>query len=334
MSSKIVAISVDKIQKYIYQRIDDMTSQELNDSNTLSSILWASKEVKKGILKEIENGFKEENIEIEEYILKISGKYIFKVNIEENQEVKIKECLKTIFKRVYKKYQGQLFLKYKYFNKNKIEDKEDKIEYIEKSTEYLKLPEIKGEIIEENSDIIFNFMELEEKNINEKIKNIENNSEKKNEIFVKKLDDLAPINRNNKKEINNEIKNRGKIAIVKADINNMGSIFRKINSYNKYQKLSEILEDTLNMENFSEKIKDFNLENKILPFYIEGDDIFFATKIGSLLKSVELLKSWINELREKIENEKIGKEINITISVGATFVDNHQPIRYYRKVVE
>jgi putative viral A-type inclusion protein len=334
MSSKIVAISVDKIQKYIYQRIDDMTSQELNDSNTLSSILWASKEVKKGILKEIENGFKEENIEIEEYILKISGKYIFKVNIEENQEVKIKECLKTIFKKVYKKYQGQLFLKYKYFNKNKIEDKEDKIEYIEKSTEYLKLPEIKGEIIEENSDIIFNFMELEEKNINEKIKNIENNSEKKNEMFVKKLDDLAPINRNNKKEINNEIKNRGKIAIVKADINNMGSIFRKINSYNKYQKLSEILEDTLNMENFSEKIKDFNLENKILPFYIEGDDIFFATKIGSLLKSVELLKSWINELRGKIENEKIGKEINITISVGATFVDNHQPIRYYRKVVE
>lgn len=319
MYSKIVAISVDKIQKYIYQRIDDMTSQGLNDNNTLSSILLASKEVKDEILKKIKIFFekKEYKIEIEEFILEVSGKYIFKVNLNEDNENMLKNCLKSLFKKIYTEYGGQLFLKYTYFN---CEEVRDKVEYIEKSIEYLKTSKVKSKVIEENKEVIFNFVEVE--NVNND--RYEENFEK---IFAKDLDNLAPIN-------NNDIKTRGKIAIIKADINNMGNIFEKIKSYDKYEKLSKLLKEILTLENFSEKVQDFNLENKILPFYVEGDDIFFAVKIGSLLESIQLLKSWINELREKIKDEKIGDEINIAISVGATFVDNHQPIRYYRKVVE
>ena len=336
MSLKIVAISVDKIQRYVYQRIDDMTSQGLNDNNTLSEILLASKEVKEGILEEINKVFgnkgEENKIEIEEYILKISGKYIFKVKTD--KEEKLKSCLKELFEKVYKKYHGQLFLRYKYFD---YEEVDNKIEYIRKSSEYWKSPKVKSEVIEQNKEIIFNFMELEGKSRNQKVNNLKNNSESEKEIFVKNLDDLAPINRNDKEKEGNEknnIKTRGKIAIVKADINNMGSIMGNINSYEKYQELSKLLTNMITLEKFSEKVEEFNLENKILPFYVEGDDIFFAVKIGSLLESIKLLKSWIDELREKIKNEKIGDKINITISVGATFVDNHQPVRYYRKVVE
>ena len=75
MNSKLIAISVEKIQKYIYQRIDDMTSQGLNDEKTLSSICSASKTIADDILEVVSKKFE---INKEDYILEVSGKYIFK----------------------------------------------------------------------------------------------------------------------------------------------------------------------------------------------------------------------------------------------------------------
>ena len=81
MNSKLIAISVEKIQKYIYQRIDDMTSQGLNDEKTLSSICSASKTIADDILEVVSKKFE---INKEDYILEVSGKYIFKKDIEED----------------------------------------------------------------------------------------------------------------------------------------------------------------------------------------------------------------------------------------------------------
>ena len=320
MNSKLIAISVEKIQKYIYQRIDDMTSQGLNDEKTLSSICSASKTIADDILEVVSKKFE---INKEDYILEVSGKYIFKKDIEEDV---LKRIEKEIFQEVYRKYDGQIFLKYTHFKAEKVDDD---IEYIKKAIESLKCPKVKSKIIEENQDIIFNFLELgkiKEGNEEDKIESDSNEREEKIEYkhFVKSLDDL----------VSDKINTRGKIAVVKADLNNMGKIFEEIKSYNKYDRLSKILEETIKLKKFSEYLNQFNLENKILPFYIEGDDIFFAVQIGSLLNSIILLKVLIKELRERLEIEEIGKEINLTLSIGVTFVDNHQPVRYYRKSVE
>ena len=320
MNSKLIAISVEKIQKYIYQRIDDMTSQGLNDEKTLSSICSASKTIADDILEVVSKKFE---INKEDYILEVSGKYIFKKDIEEDV---LKRIEKEIFQEVYRKYDGQIFLKYTHFKAEKVDDD---IEYIKKAIESLKCPKVKSKIIEENQDIIFNFLELgkiKEGNEEDKIESDSNEREEKIEYkhFVKSLDDL----------VSDKINTRGKIAVVKADLNNMGKIFEEIKSYNKYDRLSKILEETIKLKKFSEYLNRFNLENKILPFYIEGDDIFFAVQIGSLLNSIILLKVLIKELRERLEIEEIGKEINLTLSIGVTFVDNHQPVRYYRKSVE
>ena len=320
MNSKLIAISVEKIQKYIYQRIDDMTSQGLNDEKTLSSICSASKTIADDILEVVSKKFE---INKEDYIVEVSGKYIFKKDIEEDV---LKRIEKEIFQEVYRKYDGQIFLKYTHFKAEKVDDD---IEYIKKAIESLKCPKVKSKIIEENQDIIFNFLELgkiKEGNEEDKIESDSNEREEKIEYkhFVKSLDDL----------VSDKINTRGKIAVVKADLNNMGKIFEEIKSYNKYDRLSKILEETIKLKKFSEYLNQFNLENKILPFYIEGDDIFFAVQIGSLLNSIILLKVLIKELRERLEIEEIGKEINLTLSIGVTFVDNHQPVRYYRKSVE
>lgn len=320
MNSKLIAISVEKIQKYIYQRIDDMTSQGLNDEKTLSLICSASKTIADDILEVVSKKFE---INKEDYILEVSGKYIFKKDIEEDV---LKRIEKEIFQEVYRKYDGQIFLKYTHFKAEKVDDD---IEYIKKAIESLKCPKVKSKIIEENQDIIFNFLELgkiKEGNEEDKIESDSNEREEKIEYkhFVKSLDDL----------VSDKINTRGKIAVVKADLNNMGEIFEEIKSYNKYDRLSKILEETIKLKKFSEYLNQFNLENKILPFYIEGDDIFFAVQIGSLLNSIILLKVLIKELRERLEIEEIGKEINLTLSIGVTFVDNHQPVRYYRKSVE
>ena len=98
MNSKLIAISVEKIQKYIYQRIDDMTSQGLNDEKTLSSICSASKTIADDILEVVSKKFE---INKEDYILEVSGKYIFKKDIEEDV---LKRIEKEIFQEVYRIY--------------------------------------------------------------------------------------------------------------------------------------------------------------------------------------------------------------------------------------
>lgn len=43
----IIGIFIDKVQKFIYQRIDDVNSNSLTDSKTLRNIMRSSEKVKK-----------------------------------------------------------------------------------------------------------------------------------------------------------------------------------------------------------------------------------------------------------------------------------------------
>ena len=321
--SFIVGISVEKIQKYIYQTLDDNRSEIQKDENTLKEVLNASKTVSSNISKDIEKQFN-----IKQKILWISGKYIFEV---ESIEVEIKENLKILFKDIYLKYSGTLFINYVYFEKLNLNNKE----IVDKANVDLKSNETKRKLVIENNEILFSFQEktnIINCNINSD-NNSNNNLIDYTCVYIKNMDELV----SNDKEGTN-----GKIAVVKADINNMGEIFSNISDYDTYMKLSLILEKKITVNYLGRLIsKNKNLTNKIFPLYIAGDDIFFAVKIESVLDSILILRNLIDDINDEINkkinslsNDKSSKLIKLVISVGVEFTNNHQPIRYYREIVE
>ncbi|EGL38417.1 hypothetical protein HMPREF9126_0078 [Parvimonas sp. oral taxon 110 str. F0139] len=221
--SFIVGISVEKIQKYIYQTLDDNRSEIQKDEQTLKEVIKASNTVSSTISKDIEKLF-----DINKKILWISGKYIFEV---EDIEDKIKEKLKNLFKDIYLKYSGTLLINYVYFEKINLNNKE----IIDKVNVDLKSNDTKRRIIVENNDILFSFQEktnIINCNINSD-NNSNNNLIDYTCVYIKNMDELV----SNDKEGTN-----GKIAVVKADINNMGEIFSNISDYDTYMKLSLLLE--------------------------------------------------------------------------------------------
>ena len=321
--SFIVGISVEKIQKYIYQTLDDNRSELQKDEDTLKEVIKASNTVSCTISKDIEKLF-----DINKKILWISGKYIFEVEYIED---KIKEKLKNLFKDIYFKYSGTLLINYVYFEKLNLNNKE----IVDKVNVDLKSNDTKRRIVVENNDILFSFQE--KTNIINCNTNYDNNSNNNlidyTCVYIKNMDELV----SNDKEGTN-----GKIAVVKADINNMGKIFSDISDYDTYMKLSLILEKKITVNYLGRLIsKNKNLTNKIFPLYIAGDDIFFAVKIESVLDSILILRNLIDDINDEINkkinslsNDKSNKLNKLVISVGVEFTNNHQPIRYYREIVE
>ena len=125
-----------------------------------------------------------------------------------------------------------------------------------------------------------------------------------NSVFAKNLDDLVTENAPNKVESTN-----GKIAVVKADIDGLGETFANIEEYESYNKLSKILDEIINNDSFAERVKTGNdLQGKIFPFYVAGDDIFYAVTIDGMLDSVEIIKNMISEINDEIEKlDKVKK---------------------------
>lgn len=315
----IVVISVEKIQKYIYKYID----QNQNDEKTLKSIILASNNISEDILNKIQKEF---NISKEDELLWISGKVIFKSDLPKEE---IKKKLVKLYREVYIEYEGNIFLNYSVFPEENLSD----MEVIKEANKYLKGNQNKVKIIEENKDLLFNFQEFRTK---KKTANLKIEKECL-QVFLNNMDDLVDTESES---------TDGKIAIVKADINNLGNTMQEIDSYSKFKATSETLKKYINLNCFARYVRKYtnkDINHKILPFYMAGDDIFYAVKINYLFDSIRILKNIIDQINsdiKKIFNEKesntnISNKLNgISIAVGVTFVNNHQPIRYYRQIVE
>ena len=196
--SFIVGISVEKIQKYIYQTLDDNRSEIQKDENTLKEVLNASKTVSSNISKDIEKQFN------------IKQKILWNLD-------------KELTKDIYLKYSGTLFINYVYFEKLNLNNKE----IVDKVNVDLKSNETKRKLVIENNEILFSFQEktnIINCNINSD-NNSNNNLIDYTCVYIKNMDELV----SNDKEWTN-----GKIAVVKADINNMGEIFSNISDYDTY----------------------------------------------------------------------------------------------------
>ena len=333
-----IAIAVEKVQRYIFQVIDKNQA----DEKTLRNIISASNDVAKSILKEIEIEFNlndQQSGDINK-ILWISGKAVF---LSEQPEVEIKIKLKRLYQKIYADYQGNIFLNYVAFSIP--DDKKDNMEILRKAERLLKESATKSQVIKDNSEVIFSFKELDNKNQNQLFEN-----KKEENVFLTNMDDLVVLDENHETDSSD-----GKIAIVKADINNLGRIMKEINhDYDKYLQVSKLLSEKISIYNFREMVikgKKFEkdtidqkgekaevgemLKMTILPFYVAGDDIFYAVRINALFESIKVLHNMIKEINQEL-NKIQGKygEIELSIAIGVVFVNNHQPIRYYSQMVE
>lgn len=305
----VVGIQVEKIQSYIFQRLDDLRSGMQNDAKALTTILDASENVSANIMRKIVSEY-----EIDKKILKASGKIIFVTSLSEKE---CKDIFKKLFEWAYIKYDGNVFLNYVF----KEYDNLNEMKIIREIAKGFKGNKAKNAVIKENRELLFSFTELNESEIGRNLKEV-------NSVFAKNLDDLVTENAPNKIESTN-----GKIAVVKADIDGLGETFANIKEYKSYNKLSKILDEIINNDSFAKRVEAGNdLQGKIFPFYVAGDDIFYAVTIDAMLDSVEIIKNMISDINSKIEG--IGKIKKMSISIGVSFVNNHMPLRYYRDMVE
>lgn len=330
----VVALAVEKVQRYIFQIIDNNQA----DEKTLKNIISASNDVAKDILKEIAFKFGlEENTQSGEgdKILWISGKVVFFTTLPKED---IQNKLKELYQKVYTDYQGQIFLNYVVFSG----DKTDKMAILREADTLLKSSTTKAQVIKDNAELLFRFEELKAKGKNQDPVSTKGEEE----IFLTNMDDLVVQDENHETDSSD-----GKIAIVKADINNLGKIMKGIGDYKKYSQLSNLLAEKISLHNLKATINsEFeSLKGKILPFYVAGDDIFYAVRIDALFGSIRMLRKMIEMINQEIvtlkqknkstqeaEGNKTEEEntIALSLAVGVVFVNNHQPIRYYRQMVE
>jgi len=319
----VVAIAVEKVQRYIFQAIDKTQA----DEKTLRNIISASNNVATNILKEIETKFNIEDTQSgdKNKILWISGKVIFCCELSK-EDIKIK--LKELYQKVYKDYQGNIFLNYVFFSASL---KMDRLNILREAEKLLKSNNTKSQVIKDNREALFRFTELEIKNQKELI---ETKNDKEN-IFLTNMDDLVVMDENHETDSSN-----GKIAIVKADINNLGKIMETIDNYDEYLQLSKLLSEKISLNNIRKMIEEYNdnsdkLIKKMVPFYVAGDDIFYAVRIDALFDSIIILSTLIKEINEELKiKQSNSNNIELSIAIGVAFVNNHQPIRYYRQIVE
>ena len=184
----VVAIAVEKVQRYIFQAIDKTQA----DEKTLRNIISASNNVAINILKEIEIKFNLEETQSgeENKILWISGKVVF---CSELSKEDIKTKLKELYQKIYEDYQGNIFLNYVLFSV----DKMDRIDILRKATGLLKSNNTKSQVIKDNSEVLFRFTELEIKSQNQRC---ETKYDKEN-IFLTSMDDLVIMDENHQKQI-------------------------------------------------------------------------------------------------------------------------------------
>lgn len=339
MNRTIIAISISKIQTYIYNAIKGENGAFETEDETLKKVCGSSTQISEKFKFCVKKIF---GYGTEDEILIISGKAIFFSSLAER---KIREKLKEIYKIYYYNYQGKVELRYTYFESESIPSK-DNLEIIHKCTAFLKSTQCMNRVISDNRELLFNFPERNYREICLRQKeqcelDKEEKSGDSKSQFLNGLNGFVP--KDGSKGESNQDKKTCRIAILKADIDKMGMVFENIKNYEDYKYISHILEEKISVSYFNKLHKENgekfhnNKSIKILPFYIAGDDIFFAVSISNIFDAIEILQTMLKNINEGIQDKIQDKEKNsveLTMSVGIDITENDQPIRYYYERVE
>ncbi|WP_110953483.1 Cas10/Cmr2 second palm domain-containing protein [Anaerosinus massiliensis] len=333
MNKYIVALSIDKVQTFLTEAIHAHTQEKQAEENTLKSVMQASHEISDCFFADIQNCFPDRNLK-EVELLACSGVYIFHCDLP---ELCIKERINGLFLRYYRNSGGQKLLRYNVFleaefhlqNHAETESLE-KIAVIQEAKRRLKGTEIFNEIIEKNRSVLFNFQSLKKASFDKNGKIADEFP-----LFVTELDKLKHEDKDKY-----DPQKRFKIAVIKADLDGMGDMFKSLSDYDEYQKISKLLYDEVSLKGLHKAVTnvsknmvkdDANAQQGwIFPFYVAGDDIFFAVKIGNLLRGIEVCK----KLLDNIKNSLSSDQCKMSMSIGVAITQNREPIRYYLEMVE
>jgi hypothetical protein len=354
MQKYVVAITLDKVQNFLYQTFKTNTVEAQKEANTLQHVIQASNELSERMPKKIKKVFKERGCSIKEAdeIVKTSGKYIFYTKLSSS---KIEDCLKELFQYYYLreikqgegkenlKSKGQMRLDYMYFDLNsekakKLEQKykicsqlESEMRAIKIVNAHFKSGETISRVIEDNQSVLFDFPNKE--NI-ESIDPLPIDSNLLDGVFINNIDAL-------KKELDNSDSKENdffRMAVVKADLDGMGDLLKSMVKYEHYKLVSNILNQYISITYFHDLMKrqkDRKRDNKshtyfkLLPLYVAGDDIFFLTNVKHIFDVIDILGRWLKEI-----NEALNGHTELSLSVGIDIVAHSLPLRYIYEQVE
>lgn len=312
----VVGLSIDKVQTYLTEAIHSHVQEKQTEGDTLLQIMGASLDISEGFYEAVQNQFsgKEEKV-----LMSCSGVYIFTCKAG---EAEICEKLNELFVQYYKRSEGKKLLRYVYF----LYQNNDEIWAIQQAKKELKQSDSFGRIIEKNKEVLFQFCQ-----------------EKPADIpFVKEPHTMFATDINNlfhpedgENPHTEKTNNNFPIAVIKADLDGMGAMFKNINEYDTYQKTSKVLSNYVSLSKLHSAAKACHPRNRkgwLFPFYIAGDDIFFAVAVANLVEGVNVCKTLLQKIKKALPDANLSKQLSMSIGIEITY--NRQPIRYYLEMVD
>lgn len=314
MNKYIAALSVDKVQTFLTEVIHSHTQEKESEEATLKSIINASDQIVGKFFKDIYVRFPEAKANT---LMKCSGVFIF--SSDQTMET-LEKALNDLFVKYYRESQGQKILRWVYFPSEGL----DEISAIQKAKKELKQAQSLNRIIEKNQELLFRF----EDGIKAEVGNYtEERIKKEFPAFARDVNALG---------IEKEEESRFRIAVIKADLDRMGEMFRGIDQYKKYSAISEILNSEICLDGLNKAAEQFAPDGRgewLFPLYIAGDDIFFAVAVEDMLRGVNVCR----QLMQNVNNDIMEKGVSddeLRMSLGVEITFNKEPVRYYMERVE
>lgn len=324
VKSYVVAVSIEKVQSFLFNVLHEHVQEKQSNNNTLKTIIQSSNIISSQFYNDL--GIEGTNGRfsgvITEELLKCSGKCVFIVT---QTEEKIMSELDGLFCEYYKKFSGQLVLKYVCFEEN---NESNKLKLIRKSNLRLKEKACLNNIIKRNQDLVFNFHKKQEGLFYR-----ENDLGDKYNSFVLTINALYS-------DEDSKNSNRFRTAVIKADLDGMGELFKSLTSYETYSKVSQILSTYICLDSLHDQVQLIQQKEKdfrLFPLYIAGDDIFFAVPISQLMQGIYLCRMLLRQINLELEQivDPLGHKLEqLTMSIGIDFTYNREPIRYYYERVQ
>lgn len=316
-NKQVVALSVDKVQTFLTEVIHAHVQEKQAEEATLKSILSSSREISTNFFAEIKERFSGDAGVDENVLLACSGVYIFESQLP---EADIEARLNELFLHYYRSSQGQKFLRFTYFSTEAGQGAEDwKIRAVQEAKKRLKQSQTLNAVIEKNRDVLFSF--CAQKRSSSKVTiNYPMFAEDLNKLYREDVSDNA---------------NRFRIAVLKADLDGMGDMFKSIRDYETYQKISGILNEKISLDALHEAAESCRPEGRdgwLFPFYIAGDDIFFAVSIADLAAGADVCRKILDRVNKGLAATGIERKLSMSVGIDITF--NRQPVRYYMEMVE
>ena len=241
MDQYIVGISVDKVQRFLYEVFQVSSQEKQEDNQTLKTVIASSQIVAEHLYQKIGLGKTNGKFsgKIKDVLLQCSGVCIFLVSMPEKE---IQKKLNELFCEYYQAFNGTIFLRSTYFKKildNHSESdlysaclKEKELDWkicaIQCAKSRLKSAENISEIIQQNQKVLFEFQDIQTNILNFNKKYFEKIEEYNGAWIAENIDELYV-------DQGKQEKNRFRVAIIKADLDGMGDLFNQTPDYLNYK---------------------------------------------------------------------------------------------------